>query len=162
MSFFDALANAATGGLGQTILEGIKAYLPPDMSPEQKAQLALAAQNIELQKSVEFSKAQQEAEKDLSDRIAMYEGSAADLKGIPYVGTLMIFLRGAQRPAWGFATLYLDYGVFSGLWKLTDPVVSNAFWIVNFLVLGFLFGERAITNVMPFFTEMIKAKTGVK
>jgi hypothetical protein len=163
MSLLDSLADVATGGLGRTILDGIKAYFPPDMTPEQKAQLALAAQNIELQKSIEFNKAQQEAEKNINDRIAMYEGSASDLKSIPYIGAVMLLLRGAQRPVWGFATLYLDYGVFSGLWSLSDPTISNAFWVINFLVLGFLFGERAVTNIMPFITEMIKAKTpGVK
>jgi hypothetical protein len=158
MSFFDSLANVATGGLGKVILDGIKDYFPPDMTPEQKANIALAAQQIELQKTIEFSRAQQEAEKDLNARIEMYEGTASDLKSLPLVGPIMLFLRGAQRPIWGYATIYLDYGVFSGMWKLTDPIVSNAFWVVNFLVLGFLFGERAVMNVMPFVTDMLKAK----
>lgn len=158
MSFLDSIANAATGGLAGTILDGIKSYFPPSMSEEQKASVSLAAQNIELQRTIEVAKAQQTAEQTLNERIAMYEGSASDLKGIPVLGAVMLFLRGAQRPVWGFATLYIDYGVFSGMWKLTDPIVSNAFWVINFLVLGFLFGERAMMNIMPFFIEMTKAK----
>lgn len=160
MGLLDSLANVATGGLGRVILDGIKEYFPPDMTPEQKANIALALQTIELQKSIEFAKAQQEAETNLDARIAQYEGTASDLMGFPVLGTFMLFLRGAQRPIWGYATIYLDYGVFSGMWKLSDPIVSNAFWVVNFLVLGFLFGERAVMNVMPFVTDMLKAKAG--
>lgn len=160
MSFFGGLLEVATGGLGKTIADTIVKYFPPDISPEQKANIELAANQIELQRSIAFSAAQNESEKTLNERIAMYEGSAADLKGIPILGALMLFLRGSQRPIWGYATVLLDYQVFSGVWKLSDPIISNAFWVVNFLVLGFLFGERAVTNIMPFITNMIQVKKG--
>lgn len=158
MSFFTGLVEVATGGLGKTIFDTIKTYFPPDLSEEQKANISLAVQQIELQRTIAFSAAQNEAEKTLNERIAMYEGSASDLKAIPILGAVMLFLRGAQRPVWGFATMYLDYMIFSGFWKTDNPIISNAFWVVNFLVLGFLFGERAVTNVMPFVTNMIQAK----
>jgi len=162
MSFFAGLAEIATGGLGKVIVDTIKDYFPPDMSPEQKANIQLAAQQIELQRTIAFNQAQNDAEKTLNERIAMYEGTASDLKAIPFLGALMLFLRGSQRPVWGFATILLDYQVFSASWKLDDPIISNAFWVVNFLVLGFLFGERAVTNIMPFITNMIQAKNGAK
>ncbi len=156
MGFLDKLADVATGGLATTIATTFEKYFPPDLNPEQKANIALAAENIELQRAKQFSDAQNESEKALNERIDMYEGSASDLKAVPYLGAILLALRGAQRPAWGFATLYLDYGVFSGMWKLTDPVVANSFWIVNFLVLGFLFGERTVTNILPFITNLIQ------
>lgn len=158
MSFFSGLAEIATGGLGKTIIETIKEYFPPEMSAEQRANISLAATQLELQKAREFSDAQRAAEEALDARIAMYEGTASDLKSIPILGALMLFARGAQRPVWGFATMLLDYQVFSGAWKLEGDIIPNAFWVVNFLVLGFLFGERAVTNVMPFITNMIQAK----
>lgn len=158
MSIIGDLANVATGGLGGAIVGAIEKYFPPDMTPEQKANIALAAQNLELQRTVEFNRAQAEAEKSINDRIAMYEGTASDLKSIPILGAIMLFLRGSQRVFWGFVAIYFDYMVFAGAWKLTDPMVSNAFWVVNFLVLGFLFGERAIMNVMPFITNMIAVR----
>lgn len=158
MGFFDKVVDVATGGLAKDILSTFEKYFPPDMSPEQKANIALAAENLELQKKAQADKAQQDAEHAVNERIAMYEGSASDLKALPIIGPIMLMLRGSQRIAWGFATLYLDYGVFSGMWSLTDPIIANAFWIVNFLVLGFLFGERAVTNILPFITELIKAK----
>lgn len=158
MSILSDLASVATGGLGKVIADTVVKYFPPDMTPEQKANIELAAQTIELQRTVQFNTAQQEAEKALNERIAMYEGTASDLKAVPFLGAFMLFVRGAQRPTWGFAAMYLDYMVFSGFWKLSDPVISNAFWVVNFLVLGFLFGERAVTNVMPFITNMVQAR----
>ena len=160
MGLLDSVVNTLTGGLGSQIVDTITKYLPPDLSPEQKANIDLAAQNIELQKARDGIQAQQEAEKLVNERIAMYEGTASDLKSVPYIGALMLLLRGSQRVAWGFGTLWLDFQVFSGTYKLTDPIISNSFWVVNFLVLGFLFGERAVTNVMPFITEMIKVKKG--
>ena len=162
MGFFEGLANVATGGLGSAVIDLVKTYFPPNMSEEQKLNVQLAAQQLELQRTMAFNQAQNEAEKTLNERIAMYEGSATDLKAIPILGALMLFLRGSQRPVWGFATILLDYQVFSASWKLDDPIISNAFWVVNFLVLGFLFGERAVMNVMPFITNMIQAKQGAK
>lgn len=158
MAILDSITTFFSGGFAKEAVKAIEAYFPPDLNPEKKAQIELAMENFSLQKQAQFDAARQQAEKDLNDRIAMYEGSASDLKSLPVLGSVMLFLRGAQRPVWGFATLYLDYGVFSGLWKLNDPLISNAFWVVNFLVLGFLFGERAVTNIMPFMIQMTQAR----
>jgi hypothetical protein len=158
MGLLSGLADSLTGGLAHEVIGAVEKYFPPDMTPEQKANVQLAMENLELQRKAQADSAMNEAEKTLNERIAMFEGSASDLKAVPYLGAFMLLLRGAQRPVWGFATLYLDYGVFSGLWSLKDPVIQNAFWIVNFLVLGFLFGERAVTNIMPFITNMVQAK----
>lgn len=160
MGLLTEVGNVLTGGLGSAIVDGIKAYFPPSMSEEQKANLSLAVENIALQKTIEANKALNDAEKSLNERIAMYEGSASDLKAIPVLGAIMLFIRGAQRPVWGMATLFIDYQVFGGMWKLDNNMTQNSFWVVNFLVLGFLFGERAIMNVMPFFIEMTKVKQG--
>lgn len=56
----------------------------------------------------------------------------------------------------------MDFMVFSGAWKIDEFVkivgnntigtnIESAFWMINFLVLGFLFGERAMKNVLPLF-----------
>lgn len=169
MGILSGVLSVLTGGssdvatnIGTGLVDAIKSYFPPDMTPEQKANIELAANNFGLQKQIEAAKEINDAEKALDDRIAMYEGSASDLKAVPILGPVMLFLRGAQRPVWGFATIYIDYAVFSGMWKLSDPTVANAFWIVNSLVLGFLFGERAVTNVMPYITNMIATKNKVQ
>jgi hypothetical protein len=93
-------------------------------------------------------------DKEFNKRISDLEGTASDLKSIPIIGPILLFLRGAQRPFWGFATIYLDYQVFSKGWNL-DPgsQAGSAFYVINLLVLGFLFGERAIQNVLPYMTQ---------
>lgn len=150
--------SGAVGGIAGEVMDIVSKYFPPDMSPEQKANVQLALDNFQLQKEMQVQTEIAAAEKEVDDRIAMYEGSASDLKAIPYLGALMLFIRGAQRPMWGFAVMWIDYSVFSGAYKLSDPIISNSFWILNFLVLGFLFGERAVMNVMPFVTNMISVK----
>ncbi|GAA4649282.1 hypothetical protein GCM10023116_15560 [Kistimonas scapharcae] len=99
------LGNALTGGLAQTIFDGIKAYFPPDMTPEQQARLRLELERIEQDKRQQTDKALLDAEQMLTERISKLEGTASDLKSLPVVGRLMLFARGCQRPVWGFFTL---------------------------------------------------------
>jgi hypothetical protein len=100
-----------------------------------------------------------EADREFNARIRDLEGTAADLKSLPVLGNIMLFLRGSQRPIWGFCTLFLDYQVYSGAWKLTSGTQQEAaFYIINFLVLGFLFGERAVQNVMTYMSQFFTKK----
>ena len=81
----------------------------------------------------------------------------SDLAGIPYLSTFFFFTRGCQRVLWSIFTIILDWNVFSNEWKLpTDTPIESAFFIVNVLVLGFLFGETFIKNTMPALTEILK------
>ena len=100
-----------------------------------------------------------QAEAEFNGRIKDLEGTAADLKTIPVLGPVILFLRGCQRPAFGFFTLIMDWLVFSGAWTiLSGSRLESAFFTVNLLVLGFLFGERAVKNVMPLFERMMERK----
>lgn len=158
MSIFDKLGNLLTGGLANTVAETIKEYFPPEMSDEQKAQINLALQRIELEKEREASRAIAEAEKVLNERIAAHEGTAKDLTALPVVGRIVIFARGCQRPIWGFATLWADMQWFSGSWGALSAQQESALWMINVLVLGFLFGERAIKNAMPAIAQFYNKK----
>lgn len=144
------IVSALTGGLADTVMDGIKSYFPPDMSDEQKANLKLALQKIELERDIAANKAMAEAEKSLNERIAAHEGTAKDLMALPLVGRVIIFARGCQRPVWGFGVMWADVQWFSGAWGQLSQQQESALWVINLLVLGFLFGERAIKNVMPF------------
>ncbi|MBS2212488.1 hypothetical protein KEM09_13815 [Carboxylicivirga mesophila] len=98
-----------------------------------------------------------EAKEELLERIRELEGTTADLKQAGWWGRFILFLRGAQRPIWGFAVLILDILVFTcptlhGLLK--NPDLMTVFKVINFLVLGFLFGERALKNVIPLVSQM--------
>ena len=117
----------------------------------QFAQIAADKEKAEAQADVDAMKA-------LTDRIGQLEGTASDLKAVPVLGPAMLFMRGAQRPVIGYAMMYLDYMVFSGAWTVKEGPMMNLFFLMNALVLAFLFGERAIKNVAPMIGDMLQAR----
>ena len=156
MNIFDTISNYVTGGASgvvggavSTIADTIKAYFPPDMSPEKKAEAQLAVMKEENAQKIGLLTLAHQMDADFNQRVKDLEGTAADLKSIPILGAIILFLRGCQRPVWGFATIYLDFMVFSKTWAVdTGTAQAAALMVINVLVLGFLFGERAIQNVM--------------
>lgn len=142
------LTNFVGGSLFKEIKDTVMAYFPPDLSPEQKAQFEVQFEKVAAQKTIEANKILNEAAAQLDQRIAEQEGTAKDLKGIPLLGPLVLFLRGMQRPVWGFATLYMDFKWFFEAHDFTEQQ-QTAMIVINILVLGFLFGERTIKNLEP-------------
>ena len=149
-----------SGGFGSSVVQAVKEYYPPSMSEQEKAELDFRIQSAVDQKTLEAQKLANEAQAEFNNRIAEMEGTAKDLKTIPLLGPIMLFLRGCQRPIWGYSTLYIDFKVFSGSWASLTEAQESALWVINLLVPGFLFGERAVKNVTPMIERMIKAKTG--
>lgn len=157
MSFLKGLTDFVSGGLFKEAKELIQDYFPPDMSPQDKADLQIKLGELEQKKIQQASQIISEAENNLTQRIATLEGSAQDLRAIPIIGPLVIFLRGLQRPVWGYMTLYIDIMWFSGKWDM-ESQQESAMWIINLLVLGFLFGERAVQNLAPLISDLMKNK----
>lgn len=176
MSFFGKLLDFVSGGVGGKIVEAVAAHFPPSMSEKEKEQMKLAIAQASRQYELELLKIAQEEQEAFNLRIKDLEGTASDLNNAGWAGRIILFLRGAQRPIWGFAVLFMDIMVFSGKWKLvgataieqvaqsaqTTSIITNfdlqsAFWVINFLVLGFLFGERAMRNVIPFFQKRFQS-----
>jgi len=156
----EKLTSIVGGSLFKEAKEVIMAYWPPEVPPEKRLEMQAKLNEIELAKSRQIDQAIADAEMRLTERIALTEGSAQDLRAMPVVGPLVLFLRGLQRPVWGYATLYGDAMWFMGRWQLNTQQES-ALWVINFLVLGFLFGERAVQNVAPLIAE-IMAKRAAK
>ena len=99
------------------------------------------------------------AEDEVNNQIESISNTTNDLKQLPRLGKIGLFFRGIQRPVWGFAVLYIDLMVFSGSgsWKIgQDSPISATFLALNILVLGFLFGERAIKNILPLLAKYMK------
>jgi hypothetical protein len=157
---FAGVLNSAAGGLAGQIIDLAKAYFPPDMPPEKRAAFEADAARVQAERERNAAAALIAAQAGFDKRVADLEGTAKDLKAIPILGPIMLFLRGSQRPVWGFACMYLDFKVFGGAWALTDPQIAGAFYAINFLVLGFLFGERAIANVAPAIKDIVSANRG--
>ena len=152
MNFFSKITNALTGNLAGEIFDTVKAYFPPSMTEQEQAQMQLALKQLQDKKEAQALKAEAEATEQFNTRIKELEGTAADLKTIPILGPLIIFLRGCQRPFWGYLTMYLDIMWFSS-WTLNEQQ-QTAMIAINLLVLPFLFGERAIKNLEPLLVRL--------
>ena len=159
MNILAAVTNALGGNIFESILKTVKDYFPPSMSDAEKAQAELAIMTVAANKDIQMAEVMREIQAGYEQRMRDLEGTAADLKTIPIVGHIVIFLRGLQRPLWGFGVLYLDYMVFAGEWRILENSRQDfCFLVINFLVLGFLFGERAMQNVAPLIERLLAAK----
>lgn len=148
MGILSGLTDFVGGSLFKEIKEGVMSYFPPDMSPQQKADMELQVQEMLHNKQLEANRILQESAAQLDKRIAEQEGTASDLNAMGWLGKPIVFLRGVQRPLWGFATLYMDHKWFFEDHNFTEQQ-QTAMIVINMLVLGFLFGERAIKNLEP-------------
>ena len=157
------VVSIAQSVTGTTSPDAAVAAISHDPAAALAFQQAVLSQKVRLEELAN-QRAKDEADADIAseeattDRAAKLEGTASDLKSIPYLGAIMLFLRGAQRVVIGYGTAYIDYEVFSGIIHLPDGPVINAWFATNLLVLGFLFGERAVKNVAPLLTDLLAAK----
>lgn len=154
------LSDFLGGGLGTKIAE----VVGNRMEDKAKAEMA----TIEITKVVgdrahELEMAQLQADaasqQEFSDRTKEMEGTASDLKSLPFVGSVVLFLRGAFRPLFAYFTAYLDWLYFNQPMPWTDKQQALVY-AVNMLVLGFFFGERALKNVLPLVAKIFEAKAG--
>ena len=158
MSILKKLTNFVGGSLFKEIKEGVMAYFPPDMSPQQRAEAELNVERFLMEKQAQANKVLQDSATQLDRRIAEQEGTAKDLKAIPVLGPLVLFARGAQRPVWGFATLWIDAKWFFESGLVFSEQQQTALIVINLLVLGFLFGERAVQNLTPMIVQVFGKK----
>lgn len=158
MSILSKITDLIGGGLVSSVMDTVKAYLPPGMTPQQEAELRLELDKLAFEKQKQADAVISEAEKAVTERISLLEGTATDLRALPVVGPVMLFLRGAQRPVWGFATMWADGMWFSGQWGVLSQQQESALWLINMLVLSFLFGERAVSNLAPIVSEMLSKR----
>lgn len=159
MSFFGKIIDFLSGGVGDKIVDTVKDYFPPKLSEGERMKIEEAIRQTAREHELRLIELAQTEQQAFDNRIKEMEGTAKDLQQFGVFGQLIVFLRGMQRPIWGFFVLYMDYNVFIlGKWptvEMNDGVTNigldfqSAFWMINFLVLGFLFGERAMRNVLP-------------
>lgn len=158
MGILTKIGDLFSSGLVSSIASIAEKYFPPDMSPEQKAAFSLELEKLAFEKQKQADAIAAEAEKNATERAALLEGTATDLRAIPFLGPVLLLLRGIQRPLWGFAIMYADLQWLSGEWGTMSQRQESAMWMINFLVLGFLFGERAVANLLPIWQTIIQKK----
>ena len=159
MNILAKLTSFVGGGLFKEIKDVVNERWPPDMSPQEKAEANLAIERVAMEKQMQADKILTEAGAQLDRRIAEQEGTAKDLLALPIIGRLMLFVRGIQRPVWGFATLYIDYRWFFDAAADFSEQQELALTVINLLVLGFLFGERAVKNLEPIIMKIFDRMT---
>lgn len=155
MNLLDKISGLFGGSLVDSVLDTVKAYLPPGMTPQQEAELKLELERLAFEKQKQADAMMADAERQVTERISLLEGTATDLRSVPFIGPIMLFMRGVQRPVWGFAVLYADMMWFSGKWGEMSEQQESSLWVINLLVLGFLFGERAVANLAPVISEVM-------
>lgn len=156
MNILGKIGDFLSGGIGKEIVGAVKSYFPPSMSDAEKANLELAIDQAARTHELKLKRLLNDAQEEFNRRIAELEGTAKDLLQAGWLGKIVLFLRGTQRPAWGYATMYFDY-----MWFVGDGYTEQqelALTIVNVLVLVFLFGERGIKNVMPIINRFLESK----
>lgn len=176
----EAIGNVIGGEAGKLITNGatqMKAGLakadtdnmPPEIRAEclkEKNRHREAMRAHELKEKQIMTQADLDAAAQTTERATELEGSAKDLLKLPVVGRIVIFLRGAQRPVWGYMSLFMDYQILSGKWEVQMTVPETGAYTaegcliiaINVLVLGFLFGERTIKNILPLVTRFLEAR----
>lgn len=160
MSLFDKVTNFLSGGIGGKVVDKVLAQFPDKLSEADRADIDAAVTAATREHELKLLDLVKEQEAEFNNRLKEMEGTAKDLEKFGWLGRIVVFLRGCQRPIWGYLTLYMDMMWFSGKWGKLTQQQESAFWIINLLVLGFLFGERAIKNLMPLISEMMKQKAG--
>jgi len=159
MSIFGKVVDFLSAGIGKTIVDTVSGQFPAKLTAKEKSDIEAAIMEATRQHELELLTIAKEEDAEFNRRIKDMEGTAKDLQQFGFFGRLIVFLRGAQRPIWGYGVLVLDFLVFSKAWRLPDSEsgsfsLESAFWVINFLVLGFLFGERAMRNVLPIIENM--------
>jgi hypothetical protein len=145
------------GGISDVIKGGIDLidkYIP---SEAEKVELHQRMWGLQQEAKTRAQQIANEADREFNQRIKDLEGTAGDLKGVPILGPLVLFARGSQRPIWGFATIWFDYQWFFTGVQFTEQQ-QTALLVINVLVLTFLFGERALKNLMPLIERVFLAK----
>jgi hypothetical protein len=159
MSVLDKIGGLLGGGLGGKIADAFSQVKQGKLDIE-KAQIvvedAISARSHEIDRAE--LRQQTELEQAFNERTRDMEGTAADLKTIPYIGAFVIFLRGAFRPLFAYFTGYLDFLYFTQTMNWTEKQQALVY-AINILVLIFFFGERAMKNVMPLVAKVFESKT---
>lgn len=109
MNFIKKIVGIIGGDPVGKVTNFINTRWPPDMSEEQKANVSLSLKEFEAKQEeakhkmmLETQKIGMEVDAEFNQRIKDLEGTASDLKGLPVIGRIVLFLRGTQRPLWGF------------------------------------------------------------
>ena len=158
MSLIAGIASFLKGDFVKNALDFYNDRFPPNMSEGDKAAMRVLIEENSHTQAMEITELAQRTQEAFDKRTIELEGTARDLTAVPYVGALIIFLRGAFRPLFSYMTLYLDFVFFTTNTSAWTEQKVTLFIIINIMVIGFFFGERMLKNIMPLITRLLEAK----
>lgn len=159
MSLLSGIANFFSGGAGKEIVGFIRDRFPAKLSDQELAQIEALADEREMEKQKRAMEWAADQERMFNERTKELEGTASDLKAIPFLGPIVIFARGMFRPLFSYFVMYLD-----AIWFTTDTShwseqQNTAMIVINIIVLTFFFGERAVKNLAPLIARVFGGKS---
>ena len=160
MGLVSGLMGFLRGDFVKNAMDFANTRWPPSMSEAQKAEMRILITDLTHRQAMELADLSRQDEEAFNKRTIDLEGTAADLKTIPVIGALIIFLRGAFRPLFAYGTGYIDWVYFTTDTADWPEQQRTLLFAINLLVLVFFFGERALKNVMPLITNALMAKAG--
>ncbi len=158
MRFVSGLMGLLKGDFVKDAMDFVSTRWPADMSDIQRAEMEVVLKELAHKQAMDLSQVARDDEDAFNKRTIDLEGTASDLKSIPFIGALIIFLRGAFRPLFAYLTAYLDWVYFTTDTSKWTEQQQTLLIAINLLVLVFFFGERALKNVMPLITNALLAK----
>ena len=157
---WSAIKNIFGSGDGKGVIGSINEVVDTYVTTkEDRHEMKMAMRQAVHEKELEAQQLALQAKAEFNQRIKDLEGTAKDLLQAGFPGRVILFLRGAQRPIWGFGLMYADFKYLSGGWEFAETSrAGDILWLINLLVLTFLFGERAIKNAAPFIEKIKRSK----
>lgn len=160
MAIGEKILNFFTGGIGEGIVNVIdQRVADKDLAAKLKQELSVLIQTQGHEAAMLAERNEMERERLFNERTKEMEGTANDLKSIPIVGAIVIFLRGAFRPIFAYFTMWLYIQYFGTGMDWTDRQEA-LLYATGIIVLIFYFGERAAQNVLPVLARVFAAKSG--
>lgn len=153
------IADIAQTVTGAASPDAAVAAIQRDPALAMKFQQAVLDQKVQLlqidaQRAKDDAAADNDADKILTARMAVTEGTATDLTAVPYLGAAMLFVRGSQRIIISYGTAWIDWLWLSGALMLND-IQQRMLFTATLLVFVVLFGERAVKNIAPLVIDLL-------
>ena len=154
----EGVASFFGGGAGKEVVGFIRDRWPAKLSEADLAEIEADTDRREMEREKNVMAWANEQDQAFFTFTKEMEGTASDLKDVPFLGPIIIFLRGAFRPIFAYFTMYLDF-----MWFTTDTghwsdQQNTAMIVINIIVLVFFFGERTVKNLMPLIASAFGGK----
>ncbi len=142
------IAGFFGGDTGKEIVGFIRDRFPGKMSEADLAEVAADTDRRAMERERNAMQWATEQDAQFQKFTTDMEGTASDLKDVPFLGPIVIFFRGMFRPVFSYFVMYLDFVWFVGETAFNEQQ-QTAMIVINLIVLVFFFGERAVKNLAP-------------